>query len=123
MDPSAGTAGTTQGVKSPEGAVGTSQGTKRNDANVVTAQGALAVDGAQLVDASGNPVQLRGISTHGLSWYPDYVNLECLDAVPCSAPTPPPKDAVPDAPSSGSFPVPTPWDCFPSFSDNPFASV
>ncbi len=76
--PSEGTAGITQGVKSPEGAGGTSQGTKRDDGSVVTAQGALAVDGTQLVDASGNPVQLRGISTHGLSWYPDYVNLECF---------------------------------------------
>lgn len=36
--------------------------------------GALKVTGNQLTDASGNPVQLRGISTHGLAWYPDYVN-------------------------------------------------
>lgn len=35
---------------------------------------ALAVDGTQLVDSDGNPVQLRGISTHGLAWFPDYVN-------------------------------------------------
>ena len=36
--------------------------------------GALHVDGSQLVDASGNPVQLRGVSTHGLAWYPEYAN-------------------------------------------------
>ncbi len=36
--------------------------------------GALHVSGTQLVDGKGNPVQLRGISTHGLAWYPDYVN-------------------------------------------------
>ena len=36
--------------------------------------GALKVTGNQLTDASGNPVQLRGVSTHGLAWYPDYVN-------------------------------------------------
>lgn len=36
--------------------------------------GALQVNGAQLVDAAGNPVQLRGASTHGLAWYPQYVN-------------------------------------------------
>lgn len=35
---------------------------------------ALAVDGTQLVDSDGNPVQLRGISTHGLAWFPQYVN-------------------------------------------------
>lgn len=36
--------------------------------------GALHVEGSQLVDASGNPVQLRGVSTHGLAWYPQYAN-------------------------------------------------
>ncbi len=39
---------------------------------------ALAVDGTRLVDSQGNPVQLRGISTHGLAWFPDYVNEECF---------------------------------------------
>lgn len=38
--------------------------------------GALCVNGTQLVDSKGNPVQLRGISTHGLSWFPQYVNQE-----------------------------------------------
>lgn len=38
--------------------------------------GALHVEGAHLVDAAGNPVQLRGVSTHGLAWYPQYVNEE-----------------------------------------------
>jgi endoglucanase len=36
--------------------------------------GALQVIGTQLCDESGNAVQLRGISTHGLAWFPDYVN-------------------------------------------------
>ena len=35
---------------------------------------ARAVDGTRLVDSDGAPVQLRGISTHGLAWFPDYVN-------------------------------------------------
>ena len=39
---------------------------------------ALAVNGTQLVDSQGNPVQLRGISTHGLAWYPGYVNADCF---------------------------------------------
>lgn len=34
----------------------------------------LHVQGAQLVDEHNQPVQLRGVSTHGLSWYPQYVN-------------------------------------------------
>lgn len=39
---------------------------------------ALAVDGTRLTDTAGNPVQLKGISTHGLAWFPDYVNRECF---------------------------------------------
>lgn len=35
---------------------------------------ALKVKGAQLVNAKGKVVQLKGVSTHGLSWYPRYVN-------------------------------------------------
>lgn len=38
--------------------------------------GALQVVGTQLCDSNGNAVQLRGISTHGLAWFPDYVNAE-----------------------------------------------
>lgn len=38
----------------------------------------LSVEGTGLVDAFGNPVQLRGVSTHGLAWYPGYVNQECF---------------------------------------------
>lgn len=40
--------------------------------------GALRVQGTQLVDKNGSPVQLRGISTHGLAWFPDYVNEACF---------------------------------------------
>lgn len=34
----------------------------------------LQVKGTKLVNSSGKAVQLRGVSTHGLSWYPEYVN-------------------------------------------------
>lgn len=34
----------------------------------------LQVKGTKLVNSSGKTVQLRGVSTHGLSWYPQYVN-------------------------------------------------
>lgn len=40
--------------------------------------GALHVEGTTLCDADGNVVQLRGVSTHGLSWYPEYVNDKCF---------------------------------------------
>lgn len=36
--------------------------------------GALQVKGNRLTDKNGNQVQLKGVSTHGLSWYPQYVN-------------------------------------------------
>lgn len=36
--------------------------------------GALHVEGTHLAAEDGTLVQLRGISTHGLGWFPDYVN-------------------------------------------------
>ncbi len=36
--------------------------------------GALHVEGTHLAAEDGTPVQLRGVSTHGLGWFPDYVN-------------------------------------------------
>ena len=40
--------------------------------------GRLYVKGTKLVDKKGHEVQLRGVSTHGLSWYPQYVNDKCF---------------------------------------------
>lgn len=40
--------------------------------------GALKVKGTKLVDKKGRTVQLRGVSTHGLSWYPQYANEKCF---------------------------------------------
>lgn len=41
--------------------------------------GKLSVSGTALIDEHGNEVQLKGISTHGLSWFPEYVNQECFN--------------------------------------------
>ncbi|MBO4900566.1 MAG: glycoside hydrolase family 5 protein [Lachnospiraceae bacterium] len=42
--------------------------------------GALHVDkNGKLVDRNGTVVALHGYSTHGLSWYPEYVNREFLE--------------------------------------------
>ncbi len=38
--------------------------------------GALHVSGSNLVDKNGNGYQLFGMSTHGLSWFPEYVNAD-----------------------------------------------
>lgn len=40
----------------------------------VSVHGALKVAGTQLVDSKGAPVQLRGMSSHGLQWFPEYIN-------------------------------------------------
>lgn len=45
---------------------------KRTD--LFSSHGKLSVKGTQLVDKNNKPFQLRGISTHGLSWFPQYVN-------------------------------------------------
>lgn len=37
---------------------------------------ALTVSGSRLTDENGNTVLLKGISTHGLSWFPEYVNAD-----------------------------------------------
>lgn len=36
----------------------------------------LHLEGTNLTDEKGNVVQLRGVSTHGISWFPGYVNQE-----------------------------------------------
>lgn len=36
--------------------------------------GKLKVEGAKLVSESVNTVQLKGISTHGIEWFPQYIN-------------------------------------------------
>ena len=38
----------------------------------VKAHGKLTVKGINLIDEKGNKVQLRGMSSHGLLWYPEY---------------------------------------------------
>ncbi len=44
-----------------------------------SASGQLQVIGTQLCDENGDPIQLRGVSTHGLAWFPEYVNQDCVD--------------------------------------------
>lgn len=41
--------------------------------------GKLKVVGPQLCDQNGEPVQLRGVSTHGIQWFPEYVNQELFN--------------------------------------------
>lgn len=43
--------------------------------------GALSVKGTDLVDRHGNKIQLYGMSTHGLAWYPQYINPDAFDTL------------------------------------------
>lgn len=36
--------------------------------------GALHVEGTKLIDKNGTPIQLKGLSTHGIAWFPQYIN-------------------------------------------------
>ncbi len=51
-----------------------SAGTEKEQQGKPSECGPLQVIGTNLCDSEGNQVQLKGISTHGLAWFPDYVN-------------------------------------------------
>jgi hypothetical protein len=50
----------------------------RNPKNGVNYNGQLAVDGAQLINSAGSPIQLRGMSSHGIMWYPEFTNYRAI---------------------------------------------
>lgn len=52
--------------------------TKYKNAMVPSKCGALHVEGKTLVDKNGKAIQLKGISTHGIGWYPQFVNADCF---------------------------------------------
>lgn len=68
------TDGTQVGAKSESDKV--KEKSKDTDIPSPSVCGKLSVKGTQLVDEKGKAVQLRGLSTHGLSFYPQYVNEE-----------------------------------------------
>lgn len=48
------------------------------DGILYSAHGALSVQNGSLVDANGNPFQIYGMSTHGIAWFPQYVNYDAF---------------------------------------------
>lgn len=40
--------------------------------------GQLSVNGNNIVNKNGKVVQLKGVSTHGIAWFPQYVNKSCF---------------------------------------------
>lgn len=62
---------------SPEQTTPTEEPKPEEIANTpVSIHGALSVKETNIVDKNGQVVQLKGISTHGLQWFPQYVNKE-----------------------------------------------
>ncbi len=59
----------------------TAEPTKEDDgassgSDLFDVHGKLSVNGTDLVDKDGNKFQLRGMSTHGIAWFPKYINEE-----------------------------------------------
>lgn len=50
-----------------------------NDMTPLEEHGALSVNGTNIIDENGEKFQLKGVSTHGLQWYPQYVNKETFE--------------------------------------------
>lgn len=55
----------------------------KTDANYngVKVHGNLFVNGASLFDQQGDRVQLQGFSSHGLMWYPEYINYAAMETI------------------------------------------
>lgn len=62
-------------------AVDTDEGPAPGGDTPVEINGQLKVCGTKLCNQAGKPIQLRGMSTHGLQWYPQCVTNGSLDAL------------------------------------------
>lgn len=47
----------------------------------IKAYGRLQVKGTKLCGENGEPIQLKGMSTHGISWYPRYTNAAAIKSL------------------------------------------
>lgn len=47
----------------------------------VAIHGELSVRGSGLVDKNGNEFQIQGVSTHGIAWFPEYVNKAAFQTI------------------------------------------
>ncbi len=47
----------------------------------VAKHGQLSVSGTKIVDANGAPFQLRGVSTHGIAWFSEYINKDSFETL------------------------------------------
>ena len=49
-----------------------------NCENFISKNGKLKLTGLQLTNQYGDPIQLRGISSHGLQWFPNCITQESI---------------------------------------------
>lgn len=57
----------------------TAASTAKSEAGTPVANhGKLSVKGTKIVDKNGKPYQIQGVSTHGLGWFPEYVNKDAF---------------------------------------------
>lgn len=49
-----------------------------DESTPVAKHGKLSVNGTKLVDKNGDVFQLKGVSTHGIAWFPQYVNQDAF---------------------------------------------
>lgn len=54
---------------------------KESAASAVSANGRLSVKGTKLVHEKGKTFVIKGVSTHGLSWFPQYVNKKSFQSL------------------------------------------
>lgn len=52
-----------------------------DEGNGIKAHGALHVENGKLVDENGDSLQLRGFSSHGITWYPRYINAGAMQTI------------------------------------------
>ena len=57
------------------------QSTKKEEGTPVANHGALSVVGTQIMDEHNKPYELRGVSTHGIAWFPQYVSKEAFQTL------------------------------------------
>lgn len=55
--------------------------TKETDYKGVKVHGNLFVNGSSLLDQQGESIQLKGFSSHGLMWYPEYINYAAMETI------------------------------------------
>ena len=64
------------GTQSTQPADVTSEADKDEASTPFGQHGALHVENGKLTDENGNTVQLYGMSTHGIAWFPQYINYD-----------------------------------------------